>query len=64
MIELCGLSTFMEPTLIRGLFSVASPFDLPSIMEKMIIDESELNKEYKIHHENRTGLYEHLIVHL
>lgn len=64
MIELCGLSTIMEPTLIRGLFSVACPFDLPPIMGKMIIKENDLTKEYKIHYENRSGLYEHLIVHL
>jgi hypothetical protein len=50
MIEMCGLSTILEPTLIRGLFSIASPFDLPSIMGKMILNENDLNKEYKIHY--------------
>jgi hypothetical protein len=50
MIELCGLSTIMEPSLIRGLFSVASPFDLPPIMRNMILKENDLTKEYKIHY--------------
>ncbi len=50
LIKMWGLSTIMEPSLIRGLFSVASPFDLPPIMGNMILNENDLNKEYKIHY--------------
>jgi hypothetical protein len=50
MIEMCGLSTIMEPSLIRGLFSVASPYDLPSFMGNTILKEYDLNKEYKNHY--------------